>query len=419
MQGDATLRVRATVAHDSYERLLRVSCDPSEHKTASRKDGLGPIAPIIEDPHAVGVRPEVLGTAVEEDPSIAEFVRFYKERRQQELAGARDDERKRKQLEDDFTPQLEVTLVGLQGRMHRKLRVNVEYHLDDPKFTYSNIVSIVPHAGELSGAPPIEACTKTGRRVPQTCLQTCEVSHAKVLSHILIRSDSTGRAALPEHTVKCSLSGKTLLSDEVEKSAASGQLIDKKLLKTSLVSGKRAEAQYFGRCEITDSDALQSELSVSQVSGKRYRTDEQVRSAVSAKTGHRQEFVQCPETSQWFLPTEGEQCAVTGTRVLPGVLETCEVTGKRVLPSQLERSSFSGKRALRRLLVTSTVSGKRLLESEAISSVGGAHCVPSEAILRMGRQCLSPRRHSRMRPHRPAHPRQLRHRRSAIAPESA
>jgi superfamily II DNA or RNA helicase len=162
MQGDATLRVRATVAHDSYERLLRVSCDPSEHKTASSKDGLGPIAPIIEDPHAVGVRPEFLGTAVEQDPSIAEFVRFYKERRQQELAGARDDERKRKRLEDDFTPQLEVTLVGLQGRMHRKLRVNVEYHLGDPKFTYSNIVSIVPHAGELSGAPPLRLAPRPG-----------------------------------------------------------------------------------------------------------------------------------------------------------------------------------------------------------------------------------------------------------------
>jgi superfamily II DNA or RNA helicase len=379
LQGDATLRVRATVAHDSYERLLRVTCDPSEHKTVSNKDGLGPMTPMVEDPHALGVRPELLSNAIEQDPSIAEFVRFYKERREQELAGARDDKRKRKRLEDDFTPQLEATLVGLQGRMHRKLRVKVEYHLDDPKFTYSNIVSVVPHAGELSGVPPLGACTKTGRSVPQTCLQACEISHAKILSHLLVRSQATGRAALPEHTVKCSLSGKTLLSDEVEKSAVSGQLVDKKLLKTSLVSGKRAEAQYFGHCEITDADALQSELSGSQVSGKRYRIDQQVRSAVSSKTGHRQEFVQCGETSQWLLPTEGEQCAVTGTRVLPGVLECCEVTGKRVLRSQLERCAFSGKLALRRLLVTSSVSGKRILQSAAISSLGGAYCAPSEA----------------------------------------
>jgi superfamily II DNA or RNA helicase len=380
-QGDATLRVRATVAHDSYERLLRVSCDPAEHKTVSNKDGLGPIAPIVEDPHAVGVRPELLGVAAEQDPSISEFVRFYKERRDQELAGARDDERKRKRLEEDFTPQLEVTLVGLHGRMYRRLRVNVEYHLDDPAFTYSNIISVVPHTGELSGAPPLEACAKTGRRVPQTCLQACEISHAKVLSHLLIRSQSTGRAALPGHTVKCSLSGKTLLSDEGEKSVASGQLVDKTLLKTSLVSGKRAEAQYFGRCEFTNVDALQSELAVSQVSGKRYRTDEQARSAVSGKTGHPREFVQCPETTQWLLPTEGEQCAVTGTRVMPGVLETCEVTGKRVLPSQLESSFISGKRALHRWFITSSVSGKRLLASEAISSVGGANCAPSEAVI--------------------------------------
>jgi hypothetical protein len=181
--------------------------------------------------------------------------------------------------------------------------------------------------------------------------------------------------------VKCSLSGKTLLSDEVEKSAASGHLIDKALLKTSLVSGKRAEPQYFGRCEFTDIDALQSELAVSQVSGRRFRTDEQARSAVSGKTGHRREFVQCPETGQWLLPTEGEQCAVTGTRVMPGILETCEVTSKRVLPSQLESSFISGKRALHRLFTTSSASGKRLLASEAISSLGGANCAPSEAII--------------------------------------
>lgn len=379
-QGDAMLRVRATVAHDSYERLLRVSCDPSEHRIASNKEGLGRLGPEIEDPHTVGIRPELLGTSVEEDPSIAEFLRFYTERRTQELAGAGDDEGKRKRLEADFTPQLEVTLVGLQGRMHRKLRVSAEYRLEDPKVIYSNIVSVVPHSGELSGTPPFESCAKTGRRVPRTCLQTCERSNVRVLSHLLTRSEATGRAALPEHTVICGLSGKTLLDDEVERSSASGRLIDKRLLRTSPVNGKRAEPEYFARCDITGVDVLRSELSTSQVSGKRYRTDEQERSAISAKIGHRQEFVQCPETKQWLLPTEGEQCASTGMRVLPGVLEACDITKKRVLPSQLERSSISGQRALRRLLVTSSVSGKRLLESEAIASVNGTHCAPSEAL---------------------------------------
>src|SRR5688500_10511533 len=42
-EGTALLRVRATVAHDSYERLVEVPCSPSEHTTAGKPAALDPV----------------------------------------------------------------------------------------------------------------------------------------------------------------------------------------------------------------------------------------------------------------------------------------------------------------------------------------------------------------------------------------
>jgi hypothetical protein len=179
--------------------------------------------------------------------------------------------------------------------------------------------------------------------------------------------------------VVCSLSAKRVLQDEAERSAASGRLVASSLLKTSALSGKRAEPDHFGQCEFTKAEVLDSELATSELSGKRYRIDEQVRSGVTGRTGHRQEFLVCHETHQPMAVSEAERCEVTGKHVRPGILEPCAVTQKRVLPSELERCAATGKRALSRLLVTSSLSKARILEEAAIRSATGALCAPVEA----------------------------------------
>jgi hypothetical protein len=160
------------------------------------------------------------------------------------------------------------------------------------------------------------------------------------------------------------------------------KLVISALLKTSAVSGKRAEPDLLGKCEFTEVEVLKTELATSEASGKFYRIDQQSRSAVSGKVGHKQEFVACWETRLPLLPSEGERSEATGRFVRPGILELCAVTQKRVLPSELERSAASGKRAPKKFFVTSGCSGARLLESEAVVSIAGAFCGPSEA-----RQC--------------------------------
>lgn len=377
-QGTALIRVRATVAHDSYERLIELTCSPQEHFTLVDRSRLGALPRTLENPRILGLNLDQLALAAQNDEAISEFCRFYLERRAQEMQAADGDERKRKKLEDDFTPRVEMTLVGIEGRVFRRLKVRTQYAFD-AEFPYQSALSITPHEGKLDDMPEMGSCARSGKTVPKTCLKQCQISKTLVLEHLLVRSEISARLALPEYAVVCSLSGKRVLKDEAELSSISGHLVASSLLKTSAVSGKRAESEYFGQCEFTHADVLRSELAISELSGKQYRVDEQARSAVSGKLGHKQEFVMCYVTHQPVALTEAERCEVTGNYVRPGVLEPCAITHKRVLPTELARCSVTGKRVVKGLLVTSSISRAYLLEEVAVRSTAGKYCAPVEA----------------------------------------
>jgi superfamily II DNA or RNA helicase len=377
-QGTALVRVRATVAHDSYERLVEVECPLGQHCGRVDRAGLGPLPHTIQSPGTLGISFGELESTAKQDGPISEFCRFYLERREQEMRAAGVDERKRKKLEDDFTPRLEMTLVALEGKLHRQVKVKAHFQFDTES-VYHNVLNITPHTGQMGNAPELGLCSKSGKTVPKTCLKQCQISKVMVLEHLLSRSEITSRLALPEFTVLCSLSGKRVLIDEAELSSASGHLVASALLKTSALSGKRAEPDHFGQCEFTHAEVLKSELAISEVSGRRYRVDEQVRSAVSGKTGHKQEFRLCHVTQQPIAETEAERCEVTGHYVRPGILESCAITQKRVLPTELSRCMVTGKRVLKNLLVTSSMSGAQMLEEVAVRSIAGKFCTPDEA----------------------------------------
>src|SRR5690606_9618086 len=83
-RGVALIRVRATVAHDSYERLVEVACFPEEHRTVGRRSALDRMAPVVAGPEDVGLDASRVVDAARLDPAIAEFCRFYMERREEE-----------------------------------------------------------------------------------------------------------------------------------------------------------------------------------------------------------------------------------------------------------------------------------------------------------------------------------------------
>jgi ERCC4-related helicase len=375
--GRAAVRVRATVAHDSYERLVDVACDSNAHNRAVGLDGLSVLPDLIQDPAISGLDAKRVVDAAHRDPDIAEFSRFYLERRSQEIEAARGDARKQKKLEDEFTPRIEVTLVALEGGVERRLNVKVRYRVDAAE--YASELTIVPKEQRIDALPEMAPCEDSGLTVPDECLATCAMSHKRVLKHRLKKSGISDRYALPEHVFTCGLTGKNILTDEAGTSDVTHAFVDRRLLKTCAITGKKVEPSYIGRCAFTNADVMKEHLAVSEASGKSYRNDQAEVSVVSGKTGHRSEFIVCHETRQPLVETEAELCEQTKKRVRPGVLETCSATSKRVLSSELETCSVSGKRAVRSLLVESSVSGARLLEAEGIRSAFGKYCAPVEA----------------------------------------
>lgn len=356
--GNAVVRVRATVAHDSYERLVAVRCSGVEHMTPFVRRGFDPIPQILQYPKDIGLKLEGIVRDAKEDTGISEFCRFYLERRDEEVRAAGDDPRRAKKLQDEFTPRLEMSLVALEGRVYRRAEVQVRFRLEGEK-EYGTTITLVPHDPTLVDAPALLTCAKSGRKAPSVCFKQCEMSGQSVLEDLLVRSDVSGRYALPEFMVLCAATKKRLLKDEVEQSAVTGQPVSKWLLKTSPISGKRAESEHFGKCDFSGVDALNSELATSEASGKRYRIDEQDRSSYSGKSGHISEFITCAVTGQRLLASEAERCESTGKPTRPGILQACSISGKKVLPSELEMSAVSGRPVMQCFLKTSAISGTR------------------------------------------------------------
>lgn len=374
--GNAAVRVKANVAHDRYERLVEVPCSSEDHRSLGSKSGLAALPRTIEQPKAIGLDTKRIKEAASLDEGIAEFCRFYLERREYEIERTAD-ERKRKKLHDEFTPSLEMTLVGIDGKLHREVTLRARYRFEGSE--YDSSLTIAPHDGKIIASPELALCCKTGRTVPTTCLSRCDITGAEVLRNLLATSDVSGRLALPEFAVTCAKTGKRILRDEADVSDVTGDLVCSHLMKISAVSGKRAEPEHFDLCHFSNTEVLRDELAVSELSGKRYRADERVCSSVSGKAGHRHEFVICHETRLPLAPVETEKCEITGHTVRIGVLERCEASGKKVLPIGLDRCVVSGKRVLKRYLVNSSVSSARLLKDIAIRSSGDLFCAPAEA----------------------------------------
>lgn len=378
--GTALVQARANVAHDAYERLIEIPCRATEHRLKQRSRVPVPIGDVIERPSEVGLDESRLKDALLLDPGIAEFRRFYLERRSEEVSAAAGDARREKKLEDDFTPRVTATVVGLTGTVHRELALRVSYVMDGVA-TYESDLTVAAAVAGLIETTELSQCAETGRSVPVDCLAQCEISGSTALQHVLVASAISGRLALPSRTVICAKSGKRVLEDEAAVSTVTGLKIERSLLISSAVSGSLAEPENCTTCAFTSGSLLPEEVAVSEISQKPYRNDQQARSAVSGKTAHLSELVTCAETNQLLAPAEGERCAMSNKLVVPGLLERCSVSGMKVLPSQLERCNVSGRKALRKHLVTSSVSGSRLLDSEAIHSAAGAACMPNETRL--------------------------------------
>jgi hypothetical protein len=151
-EGNAIARVRATTAHDSYERIVTIACNPIEHTQSTT--ALDVMPDLLQQPAAAGLNSNLVLNEANRDPNIVEFNRFYLERRDAELGSARKDARKRKKPEDEFTPQIDTTLVALDGQVSRRVNLKVRYQLDGA--SYESDLVITPSDDRIDTAPVLE-----------------------------------------------------------------------------------------------------------------------------------------------------------------------------------------------------------------------------------------------------------------------
>lgn len=377
-EGKSLLRVRATTAHDSYERLIEVDCDSKSHiKEVDKNWGLNPIGEVINDVEKIGIDKDQFINSVILDDGISEFCKFYINRKELELNKVGDDLIMKKRIEDDFTPRLSITLVGLSGSIKRKSNVEVIYDINN--IIYKSNILITPSEDFFEYPQNMILCNKTKNIYPQEALNRSDIDGLFYLSNLLIESEITKRKALFEQSKICSYSGKRVLQDEVEILQTTGLYVASSFIRKSVITSKKGIIDDFVECEFTNEYILKEESRVSEISGKLYRQDQEEKSYLSNKKGHISEFVFCDLIQQPVLLSECTQCELTGKIVISRLIEVCEVTGKKVISSELDKSDFSQKKALKKFFVISSISNLKFLEIESIQSSKGNFCLKNEA----------------------------------------
>jgi superfamily II DNA or RNA helicase len=371
--GTVTARTKTFVAHDSYETIIDLPC--SKHQTHSKTFAMS--AKQILSAEEIGLEVGLLSESITSEPSIAEFNRYYLQRREVELQAVSGDDRKRKKLADEFTPRIEAFIVGLTGKTMVTQRVKVKTRLQGSNVFISEL-SVNHSTGQIVQSPRFETCSVSGHSAPSDCFAKCDISGRLCILDELKKSDFSGKYMMPEFAVRCAASGKLASKDETVTSDLTGLPVHETLFVTSVVSGTKAEPVHFGKCEFTSASVLKSELIKSEYSGKLFRKDRTQGSDVNGKIGDTSEFLQCPLSKKFLRQGEGERCASTSVEVFPGQLQTCHVTSSRVLPSELMLCAETGVIAMKDQFVPSSVSGQSVLASIAVQSIDDSFCLPRE-----------------------------------------
>lgn len=220
------------------------------------------------------------------------------------------------------------------------------------------------YSGAQSAPEAMLPSSISGRRGLPSELGTCDFTHSRCLLDELAKSEVSGRMYRIDqeaihadgqrgHTSEfriCSHSRRVLLPTEGAASDVSGQWAAREHLVASELPPNRQGLVSEGvRCDVTGKILLKDEVQRSEVSNRRGERGKLVQSPLSHKWGFSDEMVLCPESGHWFCEDEMGEC--------------CD-TGKRVDTRLLGRSDFSGKMVMKTHLVTCAASGQRVLPRE-------------------------------------------------------
>jgi superfamily II DNA or RNA helicase len=375
-EGQANIRAKAFVAHDSFETIVPVQCRSTEHRALAKATTFE--NRVFGSAEEFGLNTLHLKKAILADQGIVEFCRFYLERRGDELKAAHGNERKAKKLFDEFTPRIESTVVSAEGITDIEQQFEIIFKVGESR-EFKATICLDASGEKLTHTPSMATCEITSRYLPDDCLDKCDFSKKKCFVELLVVSEFNGQKMLPEFAVTCEISGKIAARSETELSSATGKVVHRSLLRTSALSGLKAEIDECAVCEFTNTTVLKSEAVRSDKSGQLLRIDRAAKSSITGKTADMSEIAVCRFSNARFLEGEGEKCEVSGEEVAPGVLQACEISNFSVLPTELLKCATTGTVAIAQYFVRSSISGANLLQTAAVRSIDGHFCEPSES----------------------------------------
>ena len=383
MQGQSLCKVTAGNGLDSYEKLVEVVHRPPDHRPV-QADFLmrAEVEEMAVDPNEVipkaGIESE---ESVRRDADVSAFCEFYLARLDEELGRTQGELNLKKRLTDDFQPHIHGETVALEAVQYCVIRCVADFTID-AKGPYQAALVLSPTTGQVLEEPEWGLCGETGREVPDECLDTCDISGSRVLRHLLVVSEESGRKALSRYSVQCEATGRIVLEDELLTSDVSGKHAAPSCFEMSPVSGRRGLLDEFVQCEVTGTRVLVDEVTISELSGRKYRSDEVARCAISGVTGHRLELVKCDVSGDYIVAEYAGQSDVSGRQVRQDLLfsseknplrrgtkdelVTCELTGRRLLSDEVLQCAVSGASIDRDLLQTSEESGRLVSPSESV-----------------------------------------------------
>jgi superfamily II DNA or RNA helicase len=435
-------RITASVAMDRFETLRSLDIVNATHgvgdllaAVASESEAPGERAPAVEgddlEAELTRVEPQ-LRSAVSEEPSVARFCSFYRERHEKELeklhAFARSQaeaggavsagvERAKQSLQFRFTPTRRADVIGLSGLRYDVATVTAFVRNRAQRGAIPIEIEAVPASGVvLAGLPAalqdgtdealwacpgghlaperefsrcsVEGCTSGGctscveASAAKVGLSTCTSCQSVVCGSHSVTCVDCGSQLCGKHPdavttagetacEKCRTTlpdGRTFRRSQLVTSAVSGQLIPASEATASQVSGGVAAPGELVECELSGTLLLPEEAALCAVTGKRVRKDLTEASAVSGRRALREKIVRSSFSNRAGLPDEGVLCDETGAFLLLDEVETCGRSRRVARADLLEDEPILEKRVLRRLLKPSDVSGRMALPEHLMAS---------------------------------------------------
>ena len=371
--------IQASNGVDQYEKLLNTNYRESGHDALRYDTTNGQsISPRKSfDPSRPAPILDSVRSALQQDVDVEQFRTFYTARLQEELPRAGDSQMRRKKLSDDFSVSIEAGTVSAQGFEYEACDVRADVSVD-PSVTYQLFFSLIPATGQIIKEPAIwEFCDRSGIEFPCEFMGNCDYSRTRVVKHCLVTSDESNRRVLPEHSEVCQRTGKRAVVDEFSCSSFSGERAVQSELHRSGISDGVYFSEEMEPCGFTSTIVGIDELKVSDISQRKFRTDQAARCCVSNLEGHQSEFATCEDSGRPVVAQELGTSSVSGKRVARTLLHTserdasragllaeivtCEASGRRVLADEVGMCSVTGQTVDSSLLVTCPETGETLL----------------------------------------------------------